>query len=362
MQEQDKTVRTMPDAPEQRADMAPRPVPQAPITPESMDVTRTRDQDGNPTRQFTSAGRAIHNEITYRGVDWLMNSASGAAFATWTHRTETGRKWVSQPVEKFFMNALKPIFKKPGALKSGAVWGSTFISIMFGGTVTIPPLMALENHKVKRSIIKSLDESIYGKETVQNDPKFAKSYDEISREPKKDFSTGMLARIFALAPLLAITMYQPTHKILKKNFYDHIATGTKFVGEKMGFGKSEFMRRVEEHGNDGVAISNWDYVHRTIGFDFGISILYSFIHEITYKMFAKRKDDKHHYQEDIAEVKELRAEGKLPPRDEQADITLPGPTGPKPEPKPPEKPLPQVSGMQHISALQSAGAEQAVSG
>lgn len=251
---------------------------------------RRYDKNGKPIRDFVSVGEKIHNEIAYRGVDWLLNSAFGVAFGFWSHRTEVGRKYFAQPVEKFFTKAMSPIFKGD-ALKGAAEWGGTFVSIMFGGTVTIPPLMYLENPKHKVPFIKRLDTWIYGQDKVENDPKFTQAYDEIKHQPKKDFWTGLYTRFIALAPLLAVTVYAPTNKFIKKNFYDHIARGTTWVGEKLGMGEKGYWGKMDAHGNEGVPISHWKYLHRTIAFDFGLTILYSFLHEAAYKLFAKKKDD-----------------------------------------------------------------------
>jgi hypothetical protein len=265
---------------------------------EKFEIARKTDKDGKPVRAFVSTGEKIHNEITYRGVDWLLNSAFGVAFAYWTHRTESGRKYFSQPVEKFFTKILSPIFKDEKALKGGAEWGGTFLSIMFGGTVTIPPLMHLENPKNKVPLIKRLDTWIYGKDKVENDPKFAQAYEEIKHQPKKDFWTGLYTRFIALAPLLAITVYKPTQDFMLKNFYNHIASGTKYVGEKVGLGQAEYWSKKSVEGIEKMSpekanevTNNWHYVHSVIAFDFGLTIFYSFLHEVAYKLFAKKKDD-----------------------------------------------------------------------
>lgn len=258
-----------------------------------------RDKNGKPIRSFVSTGEKIHNEITYRGVDWLLNSAFGVAFGYWTHRTETGRKYFAEPVEKFFNKALKPIIQNDKSREEGAKWGGTFLSIMAGGTVTIPPLMYLENPKNKVPIVKNLDTMIYGKDKVEHDPKFQQAYEEIRQQPKKDFGTGMKTRFMALAPLLAITIYEPTNKLMQKHFYDHISTGTKWVAEKMGLQKGGYWAKksvahAETMAADELAKvpTNKNYLHDVIAFDFGLTILYSFLHEAAYKLFARKKDDK----------------------------------------------------------------------
>jgi len=254
-----------------------------------------RDSSGK-SRDFISKGERVHNEITYRGVDWLVNSAFGIAFAFVTHRTKLGRDYFAKPVEHFFTKVLSPFIKNKQNLAHSAEWGGTFVSIMFGGTVTIPPLMYLENPKHKIPIVKKLDEWIYGKEAVEKDEKFAKAYQEIEHQPKKDFSTGMYSRLLALAPLLAMTVHKPTNAFIKKNFYDYISKASKYVSEAIGFGEKGYWAKMDHHGNDNTPISHWNYLHRTLAFDVGLTVLYSFLHEGTYKLFARKKDDRKHHR------------------------------------------------------------------
>lgn len=319
---------------------------------EKFDVNRKRDANGKPIRSFISIGEKIHNEITYRGVDWLMNSTFGVAFAYATSRTEWGRRIWNKPLNKFFTAVLEPVVKafngSKTALESSVGYGVMFLSIMFGGTVTIPPLMYLENPKNKVPFIKKLDTWIYGKDKVEHDPKFAHAYQEIKEQPKKDFGTGMKTRFIALAPLLAFTVHEPSHLFVKKHFYDYIAKGTKYIGNKIGIGKGEYWlkRSVEKlpfnlspsefekidslSKNEFLAKAelspknrkkmealsedelkkvlkstkedskNGNFLHDTIAFDFGLTIMYSFLHEIAYKLFAQKKDDARKAKEELA--------------------------------------------------------------
>ncbi|MDE3038537.1 MAG: hypothetical protein KGJ21_08840, partial [Pseudomonadota bacterium] len=186
----------------------------------------------------------------------------------------------------------RPLLKNEKAVEEGAKWGSMFASIMAGGTAIIPPLMALENKKVKKSVIRRLDEKIYGKETVENDPKFEESYCRIDEEPKKGFVTGMAARMIAIAPLITVASLPATNKPLIKYMYDPIGRGSKWLVGKIGIKPGKMlaegaMERIE--GDPGIPKkfqSNWDFLHRTIGFDFGLTIFYSIFHEIAYKALA----------------------------------------------------------------------------
>ncbi len=297
-------------------------------TAAQFEIARKTDKDGKPIRTFISTGEKIHNELTYRGIDWLLNSAFGVAFTYATQRTEIGRKLWSKPLKKAFVTVFEPIVHAVGgsktALDKSAGYGVMFLSIMFGGTVTVPPLMAMENPKNKVPFIKRLDTWIYGKDKVENDPKFQQAYEEIKHQPKKDFKTGMKTRFIALAPLLAVTLYEPSHLFLKKHFYDRIMRGTKFVGEKMGLGKTEYWagKSVENIGSktaeEAAKIpNNWQELHDTVAFDFGLTIFYSFLHEVAYKLFAKKNDDALNRKE---AQKRAAAEKQVEPKKETPSV------------------------------------------
>ena len=247
-------------------------------------------------KPFVSAGKTIHNEITYRGIDWLVNSAVGISFAYWSSRTHSGQKYFTKPVTNFFKTILKPVMKSEQSLEEGAKWGTMFASIMAGGTTIIPVMMAMENKTNKKGIIKWLDEKWYGKEAVANNPQFEESYKAIDNEPHKSFAIGMASRFAALAPLIAMSVYSPTNKVLIKHVYDPIGTGSKWVAKKVGIKPSAEMldplKGALEHieGDPNIPkrmMSNWDFLHRTIGFDLGLTFLYSFLHEVAYKGLAK---------------------------------------------------------------------------
>jgi hypothetical protein len=243
-------------------------------------------------REFTSAGKRIHSEITYRGIDWLVNSAIGVSFAYWASRTKSGEKYFNKPVSGFFQKVLKPFLKTPTATEEGAKWGTMFAGIMAGGTVIIPPLMVMENKKVKKSIVRWLDEKIYGKEAVESDPKFAEVYHAIDDEPRKGFAIGMASRLIAIAPLIAAASIPATNKPLIKYLYDPIGKGTKWLAAKVGIKPGRMaIEGAMEHieGDPNIAKkfqSNWDFLHRTIGFDFGLTIFYSIFHQIAYNSLA----------------------------------------------------------------------------
>ncbi|MDX1974232.1 MAG: hypothetical protein SFT92_01005 [Rickettsiales bacterium] len=247
---------------------------------------------------FVSAGKRIHNEMTYRVIDWLVNSSIGVAFTYWTTRTASGEKYFGKPVAGFFKKVLSPILKEPEALEKGAKWGGMFASIMAGGTAIIPPMMVMENKHNKKAIVRWLDEKIYGKETVAHDPKFEESYRAIDEEPKKSFATGMAARFLALAPLIAWVSLPKLNDPAIKYLYDPIGKASKWVAESIGIRPKKMlvegtMELVE--GNPKLPkkfMSNWDFLHRTIGFDFGLTFFYAILHEAAFKALAAVGVDK----------------------------------------------------------------------
>ncbi len=243
-------------------------------------------------KKFISKGQKIHNEITYRGVDWILNSAFAVIFTYCSNKTEAGIKYFTEPVKKFFNVALKPIFKTPEKLETPSKMGAMFASIMIGGTAIIPVMMVLENKNTKKKIIKKIDEKIYGADEVANDPKFQESYNALDNEPKKGFVVGMVTRMLALAPILTAVLIPKSNEQLNKFIYEPIGKGTKWVGERLPISATrEKMKSVTEMvpyrgnpENKKVIESNWEFLHtKVIGFDLGLTFFYSFIHEAAYK-------------------------------------------------------------------------------
>lgn len=245
--------------------------------------------DGKP---FVSAGKHIHNELTYRGIDFLLNSAIGVAFTYWSTRTKSGEKYFGKPVTGFFKKLLKPVLKSEEALNEGAKWGGMFTSIIIGGTTIIPPMTLMENKNNKKSLIRWIDEKIYGCDQVERDPKFQACYDAIDNEPKKDFSTGMAARLLVLAPMIAVTMIPQANKLMVKYLYNPIGNSSKWMCEKLNIRPKKLMEQGRTELADGDLsgmpkfLSDWDFIHRTVGFDLGLTFIYSFAHEAAYKSLA----------------------------------------------------------------------------
>lgn len=276
------------------------------------------EASGLKENHFVSKGERAFNELTYRGIDWLLNSTAGVAFTYWTVRTHSGQKYFGTPVFNFFEKNLRPYFKHEASLKEGAKWGGNFTSIMVGGFITIPPVMWMESHKA--DIVKALDEKIYGKDVIENDPKFADAYRKIAEEPSKDFTGGLVTRLASLAPLIAATVVIP--KPMDKYLYSPIGNATKWAAEGVGIKPKGLMNRMMLNEDGTKMVSDWDFIHNKIGFDFGLTFLYSFLHEYSYRaysyVFGKKADGsknvftdqvKEELQEAKQEVKqELRLE------------------------------------------------------
>jgi len=286
-------------------------------------------------KKFVSSGQKIHNELTYRVVDWLVNSAIGVGFAYWAQRTAQGKKWFGDPVTNAAKKVLSPILRSEASLNEGAKWSNMIASIMAGGTMIIPPMMVLENKTVKKKIIRWFDEKIHGKATVANDPRFDECYSKIDEEPKKGFWVGMLARFAALAPMIALVSIPATNKPMVKFIYDPIAKGSKWLAAKVGIKPGKMLTEGKlEHitGDPNLPKqfqSNWDFLHQTIGFDFGLTIFYSILHEMAYKKLAGFMSKKDREALDETEEYQLTPFSRFPD-DEPAEPHRHAETRPKP--------------------------------
>lgn len=226
-------------------------------------------------------------------MDWGVNSAIGVAFSYCTARTKIGRQYFGEPVAKLGKALLSPFLKSEAALNEGSKWFSMFASIMFGGTAIIPIMKKMEEPDFKEWCQRSIDKTCYTKEELQ-DPRFEEQYKAIHNEPKKDFKTGMIARFMAIAPLITLASIPATNKPMIKYIYDPIATGTKWLAKKCGIQPKKMMEEGAMVLLDGDPRSvpqfqsNWDYLHQTIGFDFGLTLFYSKLHEMSFKALAER--------------------------------------------------------------------------
>jgi hypothetical protein len=256
-----------------------------------------------PETPFVSKGQKIHKWATYLSVDWVFNAAVGVSFAYWGKFTKSGQKFWSGPIQKGFKKVLSPLIKNEEKLNTSIGRGSMFMSIIAGGMFTIPPLMVLENQKNRIGISKKLDQWIYGKDAVENDPKFEASYQAIKDEPKKEFGPGMTSRFAALSPLLAIVLIPQTNKLSTDHFFSHVSNGSKWVARKLGFSAKNLKdgeaivgaKKVPVTAND-----KWEFIHEGVGMDFGLGLPYAGLHAMFYNMFAKGSDKENTAKEQTA--------------------------------------------------------------
>lgn len=297
-------------------------------------------------------GERVFDEITYRGVDWLMNSAIGVAFTYWTARTLSGKQHFSEPVTSFFMKNLKPFFKTEEGLKEGANWGNSITSIMVGGFTTIPPIMWLEANK--KPIVKALDRKIYGDKEVDTNPDLNAAYNAIDQEPAKNFTIGTVTRFISLAPIFwAVTKYPQQ---LNRYLYEPIGNASKWACKQVGF-KNEYLMNRTLPDEFGKPLSDWDYIHRTIGFDFGLTLAYSYIHEYTYKtmsaMFETTKGEAEKTESHKASTDQTPHPFRAKEIKQETAVTM-SPETPKPLGFSNHKPDTTIAERHHVAALKDS--------
>ena len=250
-----------------------------------LNINAASPDSGKPTthkRGFVSAGEQIYGWVTYLGVDWIYNAAVGVSFAYWGKYTKAGQKYWSQPISKFFERTLKPLIKDQTSLRKSVDYGNMFVSIITGGMLTIPPLMVLERPSVKKAATQSLDKMIYGKEKVENDPKFKQAYDEIFMEPKKGFWSGLFSRFAALSPLLASVLYPPTRELLNKHYFKYISAASDSTFRTIGL-KPE---RMFIKQTAAIQKERWAFIHDNVALDFGFGPWYAVLHKVFYNLFS----------------------------------------------------------------------------
>lgn len=246
---------------------------------------KSENPDKEKKRAFISKGETIHKWGTYYGVDWIFNTIVGVKFAYWGKFTESGQKNWTEPLTRGFTKLLKPIIKNPESLEQSVGKGNMFMSIIAGGMFTIPPLMALEHNKVRKWIVQKLDGVIYGKDTVENDPKFQQAYREIEETPKKDFVTGMTSRFAALAPLLAIVLIPKTRDLSNKIYFDHLSNGSEAIAKGLGFSAEKSIKAP----SPAEAKKRWKFIYDSLAMDSGLCLPYAPLHAFFYNMFANSK-------------------------------------------------------------------------
>lgn len=263
----------------------------------------SREQGEKP---IVTAGQHIHKWGTYLSVDWMFNTLCGVGFHYFSKYTHIGRQYWSGPIQGAFKKILSPIITNKEALGRSAGLGGTFMSIIAGGMFTVLPIAALEEKNNRIGFVKWLDEMIYGKEKVANDPKFQESYEAIKQEPEKDQKAVWLARGAALAPLLAIVLvpsYQPGavrkwfHAISDgaSAFFTPIQNGSKWVARRFGFSENSFKDGLAVHQAKEIPVTaaqKWNDIHEATALDFGLGLPYAGLHAMFIGMFAKGATEK----------------------------------------------------------------------
>lgn len=231
-------------------------------------------------KPFVSKGEKVFDEITYRGVNWLLNAAFGVAFTYWSTCTKAGKRLWGDGVYNAFRKIATPLTKNERSLHNAAEGGRLFAGIIMGGFAIIPILMGLE--KNKKSIVESLDKRFYSEDELK-DPKFEAAYNTIAQEPEQDFTGGLITRLIALAPILgALTVFP---RSLERRVFAPIGSISKKAAEILRIQPKGLIENSVKIDNKDM--SHWNFIHNTIGADFAMSLAYSLMHEPLYKGYAR---------------------------------------------------------------------------
>ncbi len=279
---------------------------EAAVAEARIDSAAQTEQMVKQGKPFVSAGQFLHKWTTYLGVDWIFNTMCGVAFAYGAKYTKIGQTFWSKPVQSAGLWLLKPVLKTPSALAYSVDKFETFFSIIAGGMMTIPPLMALEKKENRIAISRRIDEAVYGKEKVASDPKFEQSYQAIAEEPPKQFWAGMFSRFAALSPLLAWVLI-PKEWATKSPVFKHAieAKGWYFgkIGDLVdkGVRKLGFSERMLKNGTKWTidktagtltevpvtALNKFeDVTKNSTPMDSGLGWPYAILHGLFYPVFA----------------------------------------------------------------------------
>lgn len=238
-------------------------------------------------KRFVSFGENAHKWGTYISIDWFLNYATGIAFAMWGKYSKIGQKYWTEPLTKVARSMSENVFRfKPGpGLESSVGNVIMILSVIAGGMFTIPPLMVLESKPVRKGIVKSLDQMYYGKDEVENDPKFAEAYEAMDHAPKQGFWTGLSSRLAALTPCIA-TVYFEKPKQLSKPYFDFIERNSERAYKAVGLNKDRLFKNLPEAEKE----ARWKFLHDNSAIDFGLEPWYAALHMVAYRGFAKIAD------------------------------------------------------------------------
>lgn len=265
--------------------------PEVPSQPPSKNDADTKAALDAPTppkptdKNFVTPGTSIHKWSTYLGVDWVFNAFTGVSFAYWGKFSESGKKYWSEPITRFFDKALTPLIKNAEKREISVGRGNMFMSIIAGGMFTIPPLLILENNNVRKSFAKVYDRVIYGKDKVENDPEFQAAYARIDQAPSKDFLSGLGSRFVALSPLLATVLIPTTRKFSDKYWFNHVEKASESTARFAGFSPEKSFGKL----TGAEAAERWKFIHSSVAMDFGLGAPYAVLHAFFYNHFTHHK-------------------------------------------------------------------------
>lgn len=236
-------------------------------------------------KRFVTFGETFQKWSTYLSIDWGLNYMTGVGFAMWGEYTKLGQNTWGWLVNKTANFLSKDVMKLEGeALKLGNKNFIRFASVIAGGMFTIPPLMILESKKVRKSMIQWYDKMYYGKDKVENDPKFAEAYAALDNVPKQGFWTGLISRIGALAPLLAAVWIPPLRKAThSQDYLDWVGKGSKHAYNAAGLTEERLFRKQ----SPAERAKRWEFLHENSAMDFGLEPMYAVLHMIMYRGLAK---------------------------------------------------------------------------
>lgn len=175
--------------------------PYATATASAPSATKRVDTKDYIKDGFTAKtkGESLFNKLVYGGVGFgIVTGVS--IFFTWLLRdSKNVSKQYSKLVEgaqEWYKNGRNlsdaEIKKANNAIDSAMTIGALFT----GGTVaTVLPVKALEDNKA--SIVKKLDERIYGKERVANDSEIQAAHQELEIAPKQTWKSVFWSRVVA---------------------------------------------------------------------------------------------------------------------------------------------------------------------
>lgn len=150
-------------------------------------------------------GEGLFNTFTYTVVGYFGVTAF-SVFMTWLLRDSntilrTKFEGLVQGVTNYFTrNHTDP--EKIAAITSKVNSNMNIAALFTGGTiVSVLPIKWLEDNK--SPIVQKIDEKLYGKEAVENDPTLIKAHNEMEEVPKQSWGSVLASRLTAFGATYA---------------------------------------------------------------------------------------------------------------------------------------------------------------